>query len=148
MRARREAMGLSTRALAHALDINPKKLMEMEAGSRPIPDGLADDLRHMYGDWVAAVEANVDNAIGIAEELAASRGAEPARMDFYVYGSKDEFEAAGGRAKYGTGWAGHTQYVATTALLVEAEGIAVAIRRFTDDPAEPSNLHEPRAEDR
>lgn len=123
IRARRERMGLGTRALAHALDVNPKKLMEMEAGSRPVPNGLAEDLLAIYAHWTTTVRNEANAAI--ARKKQADGKATP--IDFAVFPAKVEFDRAGGRERFGTGWAGHTALVSAIALHTEAQGWPIRI---------------------
>ena len=142
LRARRQAMGLGVRAIAHEIGVKPNTVSDWEANKRPIPEPVADRIKSVYDKWAQAVLDNVETALAVAEEQNSARGQEAEAIVFYVYPSKADFENAGGRSRYGTGWAGHTALVSTVALLVEAEGHDVSIVTFKDEPIEPTNVHE------
>ena len=103
---------------------------------------IRHDLARLADLW----EAQALAAIG--EARAAVDGTHTGTVDLYIYDSEADFEKAGGEARYGVDWWMHGLLMAETARRLRARGYEARLTPFTDDPGEPTNLHEPTADER
>lgn len=84
----------------------------------------------------------------IAEAREATPGEHTGTVDLYVYGTQGRFQAAGGEARYGVDWPTHSLLMAKIAERLRERGYAARLVPFTGALHEPTNLHEPAADER
>lgn len=103
---------------------------------------LSRDLDALADMWTERALA------AIAEARKATPGEHTGTVDLYVYGTQGRFQAAGGEARYGVDWPTHSLLMAKTAERLRARGLDARLVPFTGAIHEPTNLHEPTADER
>lgn len=91
----------------------------------------------MYGGALLALE-DAEKSIGHA----------PSEMVLYHYETEAEFVKSGGVQRYGCDWRTHNELLVRVANRLTADGYSARLEYFKDEPSEPSNIHEPTAEER
>lgn len=121
LRARRVAFGLSVAEAARLLDVNEKHWRDWEAGRRPVPVGVAESML----EFSETVLDGIDAAVEAAERAIEETGQPPM---IFAYKTIEAFERAGGEAKYGVPWSGHTAIAGLTLLACQLNGIDTRLR--------------------
>ena len=120
MRAIREIVGYSQRALAEELGVSEKAVKLWERGLRGVPDDVADWLLGALADHDAIVDAALDKVAAEAEE----RGEPPEVVTLSYWRTQAELDETGEVADYGVINA-RTREIAQT---LRREGFEVGFR--------------------